>query len=96
MGLQKLNKFWEHYLLFIADLTGMLIDLTPEMALLGIILDRYPLCFRTIVTHTLVAARLTITSIWKSTETPNLSRAVARINTQAQYELLLAQKKLLR
>lgn len=36
--------------------------------------------------------RLTITSIWKSTESPNPSNIITRLNMQSQYELLLAHK----
>lgn len=62
-----------------SNLTGNLIKLTPAMALLGIKRDIYPLIYRTIVAHILTAARLTITS----------SNVISRLNTQAQFELML-------
>ena len=89
---KNLHSFWNSITSFIADLTGILNKLNPATALLGINLDIYPKEYRTIVFHTLVAARLTITSLWKSKDAPNLSTVIARINIQAQYELMLAYK----
>lgn len=89
---KSLQSFWNSITSFIADLTGILNKLNPATALLGINLDIYPKEFRTIVFHTLIAARLAISSLWKSSNAPNLSTVIARINTQAQYELMLAYK----
>lgn len=85
---KSLQRFWNSIAFFIADLTGNLTKLSLATALLGLNLDVQPKIFRTIVIHTLIAARLTITSLWKSRDAPNLS--TARLNIQAQYELMLA------
>lgn len=50
--------------------------------------------FWTVVANILIAARLTITSLWKSNDVPNISGVIVRVNTQAQYELLIAFKNL--
>lgn len=62
------------------------------MALLGINLDTFPFQYRILVANILIAARLTITKMWKSIEAPNLCDVILRVNTQAYYELLLALK----
>lgn len=89
---KNLQSFWKTISKFIADLTGNLIELTPAMALLGLNLDSYPSMFRTIVTHILIAARISISTLWKSCEAPNLTTVIIRLNIQAQYELMLAYK----
>lgn len=89
---KNLHSFWKSISTFMSNLTGNLTKLTPAVPLLSINLDIYPLNYRTIVAHILIAARLTITSLWKSTEAPNLSNVIAKLNIQAHFELMLAYK----
>lgn len=86
---KTLKSFWNSISSFIADITGNLSTLTPASALLGIDLEKYPTIHRTIVLHIFIASRLTIAYLWKSTEAPNLSTVITRLNTQAQFELML-------
>ena len=89
---KTLKSFWNSISSFIANLTGNLTKLTPTNALLGIDLDKYPTLYRTIVLHILIASRITVASLWKSADAPNLPMVITRLNTQAQLELLLAYK----
>lgn len=89
---KNLTSFWNSISTFIASLTGNLLKLSPAMALLGINLDTFPFQYRILVANILIAARLTITKMWKSIEAPNLCDVILRVNTQAYYELLLALK----
>ena len=89
---KSLRSFWNSISSFIADFTGNLLTLTPASALLGIDLEIYPTIYRTVVTHILIASRLTVAKLWKSTEAPNISTVINRVNTQAQFELMLAYK----
>lgn len=85
---KALFSFWKASSSFIVSLTGNLTALTPAMALLGLNLDLYTLNYRTIVANILIAARLTITKLWKSTLAPNLSEVILRLNSQAGFTLL--------
>lgn len=91
-GCKALSSFWKSISSFIASLTGNLIALTPAMALLGLNLDIYPINYRTIVANILLAARLTITRLWKSTLAPNLSDVILKLNSIAHFELMLVHK----
>lgn len=65
-------------------------SLTPELALLGIGLDAYAMSQRTVVAHILNAVRLSLSKNWKSTGEPTISMVISRLNTQCQYEKMLA------
>lgn len=89
---KNVSSFWNSVSVFIASLTGNPNKISPAMVLLSINLDIFLLHYRIIVVNILIAARLTITKLWKSKEAPNLTEVITRLNLQAHLKLVLAQK----
>lgn len=92
---KNLSSFWNSVSSFITSLRSNLLKLNPAMALLNINLDFFPPQYKIIVANILIAARLTITKLWKSIEAPNLTDVISRLNIQGHYELMLARKKII-
>lgn len=74
----------------ISRLTGFLTKPSQGMATLNLQISKFPTQFRTIVTHILIAARLTITKRWKTTCAPEIAEVVHRVNMHCLYERAIA------
>lgn len=59
------------------------------LTLLNIGVDTYSKPLRTVIAHIQFAARVTLTSYWKSPSSPKLEEVIAQLNVQCQYETLL-------
>lgn len=84
-----LSNFWSQIADLIIELTGYHISLSPELAILDINLVDIPLCFRTIIHHILLAARISIARIWKQPTAPSISEIIKRVNFSCHCELTL-------
>lgn len=71
-------------------MAGLIIKPSSQLALLNLSIDTFPYQFRSIVTHILIADRLTITAKWKTTLAPNTEEVICRVKTQHSYEKFFA------
>lgn len=62
--------------------------LSPGMALLSLDLHGVPSSCRTIVSHIILATRLTILRHWKSTDVPTVTEVIYTVHTHGTYEIL--------
>lgn len=83
-------SFWKSIFSLISRITGTITPASPELALLGLTLDKYPNDQRCIMTHILIAARLTVLSKWKKDLTPTLEEVISRVTIQYSYEKAFA------
>lgn len=89
---KEVRTFWKEVFSLINKVTGEAIIPSPQLALLNIGMHLIPNKYRSLITHILIAAKLTITSKWKSKETPLLSEVINRVKTQYTYEKFFAIK----
>lgn len=83
---KSLKSFWNSVFSFISQVTGMLTTLSPHLALLGLTIDSFPIQYKTIVSHIFIAAKLTITSAWKSSKALNALEVIRRVNSHYFFE----------
>lgn len=87
---KNIRSFWYAIFKQITSVTGFIIKPTPHLAPLNLSIDTIPFQFRSIITHILIADRLTITATWKTTLSPNTEEVVRRVKTQHSYEKYFA------
>lgn len=86
----NLRSFWRAIFKLISKITGFIRKGEAELAILSIHIDQYPPALRPIVIQILMAARLTITSKWKSNSSPNISDVTRKIDEAFKYEQIMA------
>lgn len=85
-----LQSFWTGIFSLISDIAKDPFPLSPGLALLNLSIESIPLPLRTEVTHVLLAARLLITRMWKSTTPTVIKKTTQLIQTHYTYEKLWA------
>lgn len=83
-------SFWNSIFNCIASCTGILSPPKAALAILNLNIDNYPMVYRQLVTHILLAARTLILCNWKSTLIPNLSETISLVNNNYAFEKALA------
>lgn len=81
------RSFWNSIFSQLATITGNILPPKPTLTLLNF--DNI-LIQRCIITHVLIAAYLTITSIWKTDKAPNVTDMINRVKNQQLYEKFFA------
>lgn len=74
----SMGAFWTGISTLIQDVTNLAIKLTPQMALFGLGLSNWPSKFHPIITHILIAARLSIAWHWQQVCPPTLHNTIER------------------
>lgn len=62
----------------------------PKLALLGVVIEQWPIQFQTLLTCTFIAARLSIAISWKDAKPPLPATVIYLKNNNAMQEFLLA------
>lgn len=77
-------------------LTVTKIDLSndPKLALLGLGMDSWPYKFHALLTHFLIAARLSIAHNWKSARAKSIKDVILSSNKHGQFEYAFAKAHL--
>lgn len=73
----------------ISEVTEVLSLPKPSLAILTLTINKFPVCYRVIVTHIFLASHLVITRHWKQDLTPNLSEVIELVQTHYTYEKML-------
>lgn len=83
-----LHTLWSQVERIISIITGTQRTLTPDMAILSLDLYDTPLPYRIVVSHIILATRLTILRRWKTSEAPNIMEVIHTTHTHGTYEVL--------
>lgn len=86
----KLRGLWSQVERLMMDITGTKQSLSPGMALLSLDLHTIPSTYRTVISHILLATRISILRKWKEITTPTLLEIIQTIQTNGSYEVLHA------
>lgn len=81
-----IKKFWSRIFLIIVQITGIQVVPSPGLALLSLDIELFPPHLRTMVTHILLAARLTIVRHWKDNNPPTILETLQTTNRHSIYE----------
>lgn len=84
-----ISPFWLQVQALISEITGLQISLSPELAVLDIDLFDLPRPMQVIIHHILLAARISIARLWKTSTTPSLTELCNRINLSCHSEATL-------
>lgn len=91
---KSLSSFWNQIFTLLSTITGIHSSPTPEAALLHIGIEKYPVHCRSVVIHLLHAAKLNITRLWKTCESPSISNTITDLNIQCEMEKIVARNNL--
>lgn len=83
---KSIRSFWYEVFKLISSVTGFIVKPLPQLALLSLTVNNIPLQLRSITNHILIAARLTITSKWRTNFVPNTKEVIQRVMVQYSYE----------
>lgn len=87
---KNIRSFWYATFKLITSVSGLIIKPTPHLAILNFSIDTIPFQLRSIVTHILIAAQLTTTAKWETTQSPNTEEVICRVKIQHSYEKYFA------
>lgn len=87
-----IQQFWDDVFLKIRQITSLNLHKSPDMALLSLGIEKIPKQTRNLVTHILLAARLTITRKWKQSSTPDALEVFSLVDLHKRYERISAIK----
>lgn len=90
----SITIFWTDVSNLIKDVTNVSITLTSRMALFGLGLSNWHPKFHPIITHILIAARLSIARFWKQASAPTLNHTTNILNDHLSMELLFAKSQM--
>lgn len=85
-----IKNYWTDIFNLIGQVTGIKLGPSQGMALLLLGIDLIPTRMRTIVSHILLAARLTLVRHWRDRTPPGLAETLQIINTHGTYEIQFA------
>lgn len=85
-----LRGYWENIFRVISDIVSLHVHPTPDLAILNLNIDSVPQPTRHVVTHILLAARLSITRLWKMVNVPSTEHILDLVNFHYSYELAMA------
>lgn len=88
--LPRLHTFLAQITKIHTKLTRIILVLSPGMTILSLELQSVPPSYRTIVSHILLAACLTILRHWKDPNTPEVAEVTQTIHTHGSYEVLFS------
>lgn len=84
----KLRPLWTQVERLMTAVTPTSNVLSPGMTILSIDLYNVPPLYRTIISHIILATRLTILRHWKSTSVPMITEVIHTVHTHGTYEVL--------
>lgn len=84
-----LQKYWSDTFKLISTITKVSTPPSPALALLNLNIDTIPYPLRH-TTHVLLAARLNITSQWRSDKTPTIAQIIDLVSLHFSYETITA------
>lgn len=87
-----LSKFWDEIFTKINQITSSMLHKSPDMALLSLGIETIPKRERNLVTHILLAARLTITRNWKQPLAPIADDVYSLVDLHKKLERISAIK----
>lgn len=86
----KLRGLWSQVERIMMDITGIKQALSPGMALLSLDLHTIPSMYRAVISHILLATRISILRKWKEINAPTLSEIIQTTQTNGSYKVLHA------
>lgn len=86
----KLTQYWSSIFQLLSEVTHLTIRGRPSLALLSLDIEQYPNPMRIIITHILLAARLSISRKWKDPDPPTLKDVVHTTHVHFTHETTLA------
>lgn len=90
-----INNFWSAVFLLASSIIGVALKPVPKLVLLGIGLDSWPFKFHTVLTHVVIAARLTLAGNGKQATPPECLTTIRILNEHALFEYTFAKTNLL-
>lgn len=86
----KVSSLWSKVFQLLSEDTGISLAPSPELALLGIVMENIPHCLHTIAIHILPATRLAIVHHWKTPDLLSKNKVVTLVHTHGSYECMFA------
>lgn len=88
-----IQKYWKNILQILEDITKCHILPSLDLALLNLAIGSTPKPYRHVVTHILLAVRLSLTTLWKSDKTPSIIQTLELVNLHYSYEQMMASSR---
>lgn len=86
----NITQYWKQIYNLILQVLKNNLEPSPGMAILSLEMDLAPHHMRTLLSHILLAARLSLVRHWKDIKIPEISKVTQTINTHSTYEQLFA------
>lgn len=86
----EIQHYWKTIFQVLSDIAKQSTPPTPELAILNLNIESVPQPFRHVTTHILLAARLSITRLWKTDRTPSVEHTFDMVNHYYSYEITMA------
>lgn len=87
---RNLRNYWKTIFQVLSDIATTHIPPSPDLAILNLNIDSIPQPIWHVTTHILLAARLSITRLWKTEKTPSIEHTLELVNLHYSYELAMA------
>lgn len=91
---KSLRSYWCQIFSLICDILGQRVDPNLALALIHIGVKALPPRTISIIIHLLLATKLNITRLWRTTTPPSISNMISDLNLQSGMEKMLAFKNL--
>lgn len=82
---EHIQQYWVEIFRVLSDVSAQDITLTPDLALLNLNIDAQPHHVWQVMIHILLAARLSITRLWKTDKVPSIEQTLELVHLHCSY-----------